>query len=371
MSETPTPPSTRKRLFRVLQVVVSLGIVLGIFVGILPKIADYSDVWKTIKSLTWFEITSLLAVTCLNILTYWPLMVASMPGLTLGQAAVNNQSSTSIANTLPGGGVIATGVSYAMYRSWGFTNSEIALTTLVTGVWNTFIKLSMPVIALAALAITGRATSALVIPTVIGIVALGVAVALFSMMLWKKEFARAIGGGLGRAASALRKLFGKPPVHWGEAAVRFRKQTIGLVSKRWLPLTVSCLVSHFALYAVLLLALRHVGVSEAEVSWAQVLGVFAFVRLISAFPITPGGVGLVELGYIGALYVAGKQHADVPLDVFKAQIAAGVLVFRALTYGAQIPLGAFTYLVWQRKKSWRKSVPREPEQIPQPLPLAR
>jgi uncharacterized membrane protein YbhN (UPF0104 family) len=121
--------------------------------------------------------------------------------------------------------------------------------------------------------------------------------------------------------------------------------------------------SHVALYLVLLLALRHVGVSEREVSWAQVLGVFAFVRLISMIPLTPGGVGLVELGYIGGLYVAGKAHADVPLDVFKAQIAAAVLVFRALTFVLQIPLGAFAYLIWQRKKSWRKPVPREEDDL--------
>jgi putative heme transporter len=125
-------------------------------------------------------------------------------------------------------------------------------------------------------------------------------------------------------------------------------------------LTISALLSHFALYLVLLLALRHVGVSEREVSWAQILGVFAFVRLISAFPITPGGIGLVELGYIGGLYLAGKTHADVPLDAFKAQVAAAVLVFRTLTFVLQIPLGALTYVIWQRKKSWRKPVPQEP-----------
>jgi putative heme transporter len=175
--------------------------------------------------------------------------------------------------------------------------------------------------------------------------------------------ARAIGGGLGKVASFVRKWFHKPPVHWGDAAARFRKQTIGLISKRWPALTVSAVVSHVALYLVLLLALRHVGVAEHEISWAQVLGVFAFVRLISAFPITPGGIGLVELGYIGGLYVAGKAHADVPLDVFKAQVAAAVLVFRTLTFVFQIPLGGITYVIWQRKKSWRKPVPHEPQEV--------
>jgi uncharacterized membrane protein YbhN (UPF0104 family) len=47
----------------------------------------------------------------------------------------------------------------------------------------------------------------------------------------------------------------------------------------------------------------------------------------------------------------------VPVDVFKAQITAAVLLYRTLTFGLQIPLGGFTYMIWQRKKSWRRPVP--------------
>src|SRR6266511_2323983 len=207
---SPAPPaaprSRRRRIVRTIQVVVSLAIV----VGVLPKIADYSAVWATIRDLTWLELVTLLAVTVLNILTYWPQMVAAMPGLTFWQAGVNNQSSTTIANTLPLGGALATGVSYTMFRSWGFTNGEIALEAVVTGVWNTFIKLAMPVVSLAALALTGQATAALVVPTAIGIAVLLVAVALFALMLRSKELARRIGSVAGRAASRVRGLFRKP-----------------------------------------------------------------------------------------------------------------------------------------------------------------
>ena len=48
------------------------------------------------------------------------------------------------------------------------------------------------------------------------------------------------------------------------------------------------------------------------------------------------------------------------VDAFKAQVTAAVLVFRTLTFILQIPLGAITYVIWQRKKSWRKPVPHEP-----------
>jgi uncharacterized membrane protein YbhN (UPF0104 family) len=363
MASEPKRKLTRKKVvLRAIGIALSLGIIVGIFVGILPKIASYSAVWKTITDLTPLELGSLLAITVLNILTYWPQMVASMPGLTFWQAGVNNQSSTTIANTLPLGGALATGVSYTMYRSWGFTNSSIVLTTLITGIWNTFIKLAMPVIALVALVATGQTTAALLVPTIIGVAVLGAAVVLFGMILHSKPLARRAGAMLGKIASFFRKPFRKPPVDWSEAAVRFRHQTIELVAKRWVALSLSTVVSHVCLYLVLLLSLRHVGVAEHEISWAQVLGVFAFIRLISALPITPGGVGLVELGYIGALYVAGRNRTNVPLDVFKTQVTAAVLLFRALTFGAQIPLGVFTYVIWRLKKSWRKPVPHEPHE---------
>jgi uncharacterized protein (TIRG00374 family) len=281
-----------------------------------------------------------------------------MPGLTIAQAAVNNQTSTSIANTLPGGGAIAVGVSYAMYRSWGFPNTAIGLSVLVTGIWNIFMKLGLPIVAIVILVAAGQSSAGLLLAALIGLAVLLAAIVLFALMLWKKELARRIGDAVGKPVSLLRRLVRKPPVTgWGDAAVRFRRLTIDLVAKQWVKLTISTIVSHLCLFLVLLLALRHVGVSTQEISTAQVLAVYAFGRLITALPITPGGFGLVELGYIGGLVLAGRDHADVSPEVFRAQVAAAVLVFRALTFLFQIPLGGLTYLIWRAKKSWLKPVP--------------
>ena len=50
-------------------------------------------------------------------------------------------------------------------------------------------------------------------------------------------------------------------------------------------------------------------------------------------------------------------------------LVAAVLLFRVLTYGIQIPLGGFTYVIWRLKKSWRREAPKveldsEPETQP-------
>jgi putative heme transporter len=362
-------PRVRRPLLRGIQIALSIVVVVAIFGLIIPKIANYADVWKTIADLTWLEMASLVAATIFNLFTYWWQMQAAMPGLTLAQAAVNNQSSTTIANLVPGGGVIALGVAYTMFHSWGFTGSEIALLISTTGIWNTFMKLGLPVVSVVLLAITGRATSALLIPAGVGLAILLGSIVLFGMVLWKKELARRIGDWVGRAWSWIRRRFRKEPVTtWGEGAVRFRHQTINLVARRWPALTLMTVVSHLALWFVLLLTLRHVGVSEQEVSAIQVLAVFAFARLLSAAPITPGGVGVVELALIGGLYAAGRNHTDVSLDDFKTQVTAAALLFRTLTYGIQIPLGGFPYMIWQRKKSWRKHQPAPPEATPEGVP---
>jgi uncharacterized membrane protein YbhN (UPF0104 family) len=349
----------RKQITRVVQVVISV-VVAGLMFGlVIPKIASYSAVWRVISSMTWLEISTLVLATVFNLFTYWTQMMAAMPGVSLGKAAVNNQTTTTIANILPGGGAIAVGLAVAMFRSWGFSASAITLEITLTGIWNSFLKLGLPVIALLCVAVTGKASPALVAPAVIGLAILIGAIAIFALMLARRSFAKALGEALGRVWSSIRRLFRKPASSdWGDRAVRFRHETIALLGKRWIPLTLTTIASHLALYLVLLLALRHVGVSQQEVSWAQVLAVFAFGRLITALPITPGGVGLVETAYIAALIAIGKDHVtDVPLAEFKAQVAGAVLLFRTLTYGIQIPLGGFTYLIWRGNRGWRKTPP--------------
>jgi uncharacterized protein (TIRG00374 family) len=334
---------------RVLQAALSLVIVVGIFAYAIPRIADYSAVWATIRDLTPLETLSLVAATIFNLVTYWLANMAALPGLRLAQSAVVTQTTTSVANTLPAGGAIAVGLTFTILRSWGFATQAVALYVGVTGVWNVFLKLGLPIVALALLALTGQANPALVAAALVGVVVLAIAVSLFALALWKKEFARRIGDGLGRMVSAFKRLIRKPPITtWGEQAVAFRKRTILLVARRWPRLTFTTVLSHLALWFVLLLSLRAVGISEQEVSSLQVLAVFSFGRLLGALPITPGGLGVIELGYIGGLVAAGGNEA---------QVVAAVLLFRVLTYGVQIPIGGFTYVIWRTRSSWRREPP--------------
>ena len=334
---------------RIIQALISLAIVAGIFLGVMPLIADYGDVFDTIRAMTGLELGSLVVFGLWNLITYWFVLVAALPGLRLREAAVVNQASTAVSNTLPGGGVIGVGVSIAMLTSWGFTIASIGRSAVVTGIWNNFVKLGMPVLALALLALDGELTPARVTAAAIGITVLIAAVVLFGLLLRSDRLARAIGQGIGSTVNWGRKLFRKEPMEgWGERSSEFRTDTIGLLRHRWLWLTIATLLSHISLYLVLLVALRQVGVSQEELSWITVLAAFAFVRLISALPVTPGGVGVVELGYAAVLTIGLD-------DSTSAQVVAAILVFRAVTYLLPIPLGLISYVIWRVNKSWKMS----------------
>jgi putative heme transporter len=323
-----------------LRVGLSLVLVVAIFYYLLRDI-DLGQVWAAIRDMTWLELALLGLISIWNLATYALVWMSVTPGLSFWRAMVMTQATTAVTNTVPAGSAIGVGMTYGMLGSWGYSRSRTTTAVLVSGVWNSFAKLGLPVLALALVAVQGNASAGRITAALAGIAGLVAAVVVFALILRSEEQARRFGVLAGRVASRVLRLVGRPPVDgWELATVKFRNRTVDLLEHGWVPITVATLVSHVSLYAVLLAALRQVGVSDAEVGWAEVLAVFAFARLATAIPITPGGAGLVEAVLIGGLTAAGGD---------REQVTAAVLVFRALTWGLPIVVGIVCFLWWRRR----------------------
>jgi putative heme transporter len=343
------------RVRRALQLAVSFLLVGGIFWYVFNQFADLSSVWASMRSLTWRELLVLVGIAVWNLFTYFIVVRLATPGLTYPQAVVLTETTTAVANALPAGGAIGVGLTYSILSSWGFSKTRATLSVVVTGIWNNFVKLGTPIVAIAWVAIEGKSGAGSLVAAVAGLAGLAAAVVVFALLLRSEEFAVRFGLFFQGIATWLRARFGKgPATGWDVALTRFRGRVIGLVRHRWIGLTAATVVSHLSLYLVLLVALREMGVSQQEVSAAQVLTAFAFARLLTAIPLTPGGVGVVELALITAITHAGGAKADV---------VAAVLIYRLLTYVAPILFGAFTYLYWRRNTSWRDSAPPLPSEL--------
>src|SRR5215207_11711720 len=160
MADQPPPaakPRSRTRL--IIQTTVSLVLVVAIFYYLLKGI-DLRLVWAEIRAMSWTEDAVLALIGAWNLATYAFVWMSVTPGLSFGRAMIMTQATTAITNTVPAGSAIGVGMTYAMLHSWGFSRSRTTIAVLVSGVWNAFAKLAIPVLALALVALQGNASAA-------------------------------------------------------------------------------------------------------------------------------------------------------------------------------------------------------------------
>jgi uncharacterized protein (TIRG00374 family) len=319
---------------------IALVLVVGVFAFVLPRVADYGDVWDAVTSLSAAGIAALAVAALINLATFGPPWVAALPGLSYLHALVMSQASTAAASVLPGGDAVGMGLSYSMLRRWGFTAEQVTVATAATAVWNAFANVVFAVAAVGLLAASGETHPLLTTTAVIGSSIVAVSIALFAVALNDDGNARLIGGFAERLWNRIARWLRRSPASgWDEWLVGFRREAVGLLRRRWLALTGATLLGHLTVFVVLLVALRAVGVPSADVSFAEAFAAWALIRIITTIPVTPGGLGVVELGLTGALVSFGGQDA--------AAVAA-VLLYRVLTYVPPIALGGVCLIVWRR-----------------------
>jgi uncharacterized protein (TIRG00374 family) len=319
---------------------LGLVIVVALFVFVLPRIADYGAVWGIVSALTWGDAGILAAVTILNVVTFGPPWIAALPGLSLRNALTVSLASTAIANVAPGGDAVGLATTFAMLRGWGFERARAALALVVFTVWNQLVNVLFPVIAIVLLAGAGQSNSVLQLTAAIGAVILVVVLTAFAMALRSEAGARRVGDLAQLVLDRVLRLVRRPqPAGVAESVVRFRGDSLDLLRRRWAALTLATLLGHLTVWLVLVTSLRVVGVGSAQISLVESFAAWALVRLLTAVPITPGGLGIVELGLTGTLVGFGGSRDNV---------VAAVLLYRALTFLPPLPLGLLALLTFRR-----------------------
>jgi putative heme transporter len=324
---------------RMLGAAGSIALVVVVFVFVLPRIADYREVFEVVRGLGWQDWLLLAGAVVLNLATFPPPWMAALPGLGFRDAMAMTQASTALSIVSPAGAAVGMAASYSMLRSWKFGSAAVALAVAVTGLWNQLANLVFPVVALALLTMEDQDHPALRTAALIGVVVLIVVVTSFALALSRPARARRIGDLAARLASFGLRAIGKRPVKWrGESFARFRSQALGLLRRRWHVITLATLAGHLTVFVLLLVCLRVTGITGSEVSVVQAFAAWALVRILGALPLTPGGVGVVEVGLTGALVGFGAPNAEA---------VAATLLYRALTVFPTLALGLLAAVTWR------------------------
>jgi uncharacterized protein (TIRG00374 family) len=325
---------------RLVPLVGGLLVVVATFAFVLPKIADYRDVWDVVRELGWREIGVLLAVTVLNVVTFAPPWQVAVPGLGFLPALAMTQASAALSLVFPGGGAVGMATAYGILRAWGFPRRVVSRAVTLTGIWNQGANLAYPILAVFLLAVAGQPTAALAGAAFVGVAVLGFAVTGLVLVLASNRLARDVGDAAAQGVSWLLARLRRRPVRWGGKSIeQFRRDAVDLLRRRWHLLTITSLAGSLCVFLVLLVALRVLDVPGSEVSVIEAFAAWALVRLIGAFPITPGGIGVVELALSGVLIGFGGNNAGV---------VAATLVYRFLTVVPSLALGLVAAATWRR-----------------------
>jgi uncharacterized membrane protein YbhN (UPF0104 family) len=297
--------------------------------------ASWSAAWHSIVGLSWIWLVVLAVVWLLGHVVHTVALAASMPGLTRRRALTLSLSGSAVTKLLPFGAIAGTAVSLAIVRAWGHPTVEFVRFVVVSKACDLVTKLSLPIIVATGLFLSGAiapgatvglfavaagavATGGLVVAALAG-----QATPLLRVVRWaERAWTTACRADPGRQAD------------WTAAAATMLTEAERLVRRRW-PALLGGTGGYWLLQG-LLLGLCMAAV-DATASTPVVLAGLLVERTLTLLAFTPGGAGLVEAGTVGAF---------VALGVDATGALAGVLLFRAFVFVAEIPIGGLTLAGW-------------------------
>ncbi|WP_406832666.1 lysylphosphatidylglycerol synthase transmembrane domain-containing protein [Pedococcus sp. KACC 23699] len=321
---------------RAAKLLVSGALATGILALALPRVAgaQWVDIAHALASLSVAHLALLAVVWLAGLWVHTPALTAALPGLSHRRALLLNLTGSFVSNLLPLGGAAGTVANWRMARSWGFASPAFARWALLTNLCDTALKLALPGVAFLWLAAAGvEAGGAVNTAAYVGLGLLtGIVVALW-LLARDDRAVTFLGRWADRLCARVRVL--RPPEQgYAVRAAAFRRDSAALVAAGWWRMAFGKIAYAVLQAGLLWLSLRVLG---ELVNPSVVLAAFAVERILSMVVITPGATGVVEVGMTGVL---------VALGVDPTMSAAGVLLYRAFTFGMEIPVGGLSMLAW-------------------------
>lgn len=341
----PGSATGRQRLHHV----VGLLVAIALLVAVLPSVlgVGWMAIAHSVAAIPMRWLAALSGLWAAGLVVNTVALRASVPSLSTRRALTLSLTGSAVANVLPLGGAAGVALNYRMMRAWGYSRSDVGTFTLISNVWDVLGKVVLaavvlPWVALVAVSLpTSMVTGSLVVATMAGLVGLVMLCALVSPVCagWLARLGEGVVGSIHRLLGSARR------PRFGSQVLDAQRQSLAVVHRGWARLSVGT-GGYSALLFLLLWACLHV--TGVVVSPTVLLAAFAVERLFTLAGITPGGAGLVEVGLAGVLLAAGGSALPV---------ATAVLLYRALTFGMEIPVGGVWLAAWE----WRHRRLRVPD----------
>lgn len=356
-NQQPVPadvPARKRRAWwkQALSVGITVAVLAVVFGFVLPKLTDYRTILDYISSISISQWGLLSMFSVWFLIAYPVVLTQVLPSLRFREAFVNHMTGTAITNAVPSGGAIALPLNYTLYMSWGFTPEGISAGLLGAGVWDWLARIALPVFAVVWVALLGQALGWMWGVSIAGAFAVGLMVFALIKLLGSDSAAERFASFIERIVVRVLGWINRqdPGIH--KAVIQFRSSLQMIVTDNVRGLTLATIGNHLSMTALFTVSIYAVGVTTDDISIPWVVLSFSLGRFLVMLPVSPGGLGLVDLGWIGLLTLGWQATSGTPVDA--DAVAAGTLLFRALSFLPPIPIGMASWIFWRVNRSWRQ-----------------
>lgn len=344
-AEAEHAPRARRR--QLIQAAIAVAVLLVIFGVLLPQLIDYDAVWEVATSLSAEQALVLLLLGLIRIPVVAAQYASVIPGLTIRESVRSYLAANSVAEFMPPPADLA--VRYGMYRAQGIEAEPAGVGILLTGLFDNAAKLAIPVLALLALVVSGVDDTAVWELLAIGFAALAGGTVIVVAAVRSEAFARRFGEWIGRFISWFLVRFRRNPLEdLGPKAVGIRARIGDTLRARWPIAIVATILGHVMSYSIMLAAMRFVGVDADLVDWVDLLVAYALVLILTALPLTPGGIGVAAVGYTAILAEGDPVLANL--------IGSASLLSRVFTWLLPMVVGFIPLARWRRTRTQEVAV---------------
>lgn len=314
-----------------------LVLVTGISLYVLlPSLVAVFSSSRSLSNLTWYWAALALVSEAASFVALWELNRIALHERSWFAVACSQLSGNAVGRIVPGGAATATAFQVSMLRRAGVDVGQAAAALAASTSLQLGTALALPVFALPAIVGGAPVDRSLAISALLGVVVLVLLIAGGLLAFASDQPLTSAGRGLEWALNKTirrrRKIVDLPRQLLAERD--FVRTTIG---RRWKAAVLSAAGSTAFDYLALLCALWAV---HAQPRPSLVILAYMAARLLALVPFTPGGLGFVEAGLVGALTLAGVSSEDALL---------ATLTYRLVSYWLPIPAGGVAYLAFRRR----------------------
>ena len=224
----------------------------------------------------------------------------------------------------------------SMFSSWGINPVDGMAGVTLNMLTFYAVRFCAPLLGVLVLSGQGVERGQLVSAGLSGLVAVAVIGGLIAVMRGD-----AVAAWAGRAAARVvnRVREGVDAEAWALAVVDFRGRMNETVRSGLVPSMLALVAMVLSDSLILLMALRFVGVGPEQLSTVDIIGGFLIAYPLTLMPLA--GLGVLD----AALLAAFTEIAGLP---WEAEIVAALVVWRTITIGGPLALGALTLAWWRR-----------------------